>query len=146
MGASNSKFKASGTLQSASSPPIISVLPPPLEGPKEFEVRVPPGKKSGDSIGVEHKGKAYIVKIPKRTNGKPHVGGDCFKFRDAGDVNRVVASTQSSIPGFQVVEQKPIVWSTVGMSTMGLSRIEETTDIGNMTGPLLQEAQAGLIE
>lgn len=145
MGTSSSKFKESGTLPGASCLPTIPTMPLPLEGPRELIVRVPPGKQSGDTIRVESTltGKSYMVTIPKRPNGKNQVEGESFKYRDPGDVNRVMASTRSSIPGFRVVEQKPIVWSTVARA---FSQSKESTNMIHMTGPLLQEAQEGLIE
>ena len=130
MGACNSKSKASGKLRSASCPPINSVVPPPLEDPKKFKLRVP----------LEFRG-SCTGKIPQRPNGKAHVRGDGFKWREAGGMKRENASRPSSTSDPQFVQHAPSLWSTVNFS-----QTEDTPMKCNMTGQRLQEAQECLIE
>ena len=106
MGIGTSKHIETGVLQGAYPPPIDGVaVPSPPKAPEEYEVIIPPGKKKGDVFLHELKGQTVSITVPKDKKG-----GDKMIYRSRGEIEKVVASTLHAIPGFVIVQSKPVIW------------------------------------
>ena len=107
MGTSSSKHCESGVLQSAYAPPLPNTpVPDAPEGSHEHEVVIPKGLKKGDTFPVEIKGQTVSVTVPKGNHS-----GDIIKYRDKGQIEKVLASTLPMVPGFVIVQSKPVIWA-----------------------------------
>ena len=108
MGTSSSKHAETGVLQGAYAPPIDGVaVPNPPEPPKEYEVTIPPGLKKGDTFLYDINGHKTAITVPSKDLRR----GDTMMYRSKGEIEKVVASTLHSIPGFVIVQSKPVIWS-----------------------------------
>lgn len=107
MGTSSSKHIDAGVLQGAYAPPLAGApLPEAPEGGHEHEVVIPKGVKKGDTFPVEIKGETVSITVPKGKHS-----GETIMYRDKGQIEKVVASTLPMVPGFVIVQSKPVVWA-----------------------------------
>lgn len=107
MGTSSSKHAETGVLQGAYPPPLEGIaVPSPPEPPQEYEVVIPPGMKKGNTFLHEIKGQTMSLTVPKDKKG-----GDKMMGRTKGEIEKVVASTLHAIPGFVIVQSKPVIWA-----------------------------------
>jgi hypothetical protein len=126
-----------------------STYPSLSREPKKFLVNVPDGKKSGDEMVVAIDDYPVTIRIPKeKTPGHLYRPADNFNYKRPAETNKVIASTLQTIPGMEVVQAKPIIWSTASHAFFKLRLNDQETQI-HMTkkaGPLLAEAQEALLE
>jgi uncharacterized protein YbjQ (UPF0145 family) len=135
MGSSSSKhYFSSGTLVGATAPPL-QALPPPLRRSRKHRVVAKRKYKAGESVKVEIEGETIHVDAPKRLKK-----GQTFVYVSS-DIDKVIASTLPRVPGMKIVQAKPIIWGSVSFD---YSYSEE--EMGKMTGRLMLEAQAQLLE
>jgi hypothetical protein len=150
MGSGSSKHQECGGLPGAYATALKGIdIPKPLKGAKKFLVNVPDGKKSGDEMVVAIDDYPVTIRIPKeKTPGHLYRTGDNFNYKRPAETNKVIASTLQTIPGMEVVQAKPIIWSTASHAFFKLRLNDQENQI-HMTkkaGPLLAEAQEALLE
>ncbi|CAB9518318.1 expressed unknown protein [Seminavis robusta] len=144
MGTATSKLVESGVLQGAYAPPVEGLaVPAPLEGGKECEVVIPKDKKKGDTFLYDvGKGRMETLTVPK--GKKP---GDTIMHRTMGEIEKVIASTLHAIPGFIVIQSKPVIWSTASKAFFKASWNDqkENLSMAKAIGKLMQEAQESML-
>jgi hypothetical protein len=112
MGQSASTISSRGTLQGAHTPSLRpDVAVPKLAPPKSYEVVVPANSKPGDIINILIAGKTVAVKVPK---GKR--SGDTFIHQYEGEIEKVYASTLPTLPGMEVILAKPVIWGSLSLT------------------------------
>ena len=131
----------SGTLQGASPPPLHFVAVPKevKSCVKSFKIKVPVGKKSGDSIPAAVPGSTpFWVTVP---HGK--VAGDTFISTVVKlNTESVYASTLQSLPGMVTVVVKPIIFASASKVHVSQMHLSETEKIGI----LMKQANAMILE
>ena len=60
------------------------------------------------------------------------------------EVDKVFATTLPTLPGFEVVQSKPIIWGSVSFSFHAGSHDQQI--MGKKVGQLMQEAQSKILE
>lgn len=142
MGGSASKHASNGVLKGAYVPPIAGItLPEMPRGQKKYNITVPVDKTGGMAMNVLVDGKTVRVKIPQ---GKRP--GDRFAYHRSAEIEKVYASTLPSLPGFEIVQSKAIIWGSVSYAFYSGGGANGQQAMGGMVSRLLQDAQSQILE
>lgn len=102
-----------------------------------FRITVPPSKSRTETKIAHIDGKKVVVPVPEKMQ---HGGSFVYKYYDA---SRVYASTTPTIPGMEIVQTKPIIFSTASDAFQSAEHgIQPVQLVGRQVGSLVQEAQA----
>ena len=141
----NVTIEASGSLSGAhaSSTTAINTEHLPKRYTKKFKATIPPTgaearHKTKNAMYVTIAGKTEVIDIPM---GMPP-GTEFFFEHEVIETHKVYASTLPAIPGFEVVQMKPIIY---GSTTFTYNSFAQSS-MGDKMGQLLKRTQVTILE
>ena len=106
-----------GTLAGGEIAPTVKTKLPELTPSKTYKVPVPRDCVAGDEFRAELDGYDTILKVPANFS---HMKSTRITHMVRGDDDLIVASTLPTVPGYEIVLSKPVVYGCVVTSQFGV--------------------------
>jgi hypothetical protein len=133
------KSATSGTLKGAYVKPLDNVELPPsdLKPTKVYKVKVPKSVKPGGQFNYKLDEEKVVLTLPVTFD---HMKMTVYSHTVRGTLDEVVCSTLPSVPGYEIVVSKPIVYGCVA-STFVDSPYSGKPTLSSHVSKMIQQAQ-----